>query len=452
MNRKKKPRFSADRARSPARTRVPGLLLTGLILLVLVWVAGASAGEPYDKLPVFAEALSIIQDQYVKPKDTKDLIYGSIRGLVGSLDSHSSFMTPDEFRELRIETKGRFSGIGIEITLKDGLLIVVSPIEGTPAYRAGLQAGDRIVKIDGTTTKNISLIKAVKRIRGPKGSPVTLTIVREGMKKPKNYTITRDIIPIRSVKTRYLKEGIGYIRLTNFQDQTDNDLKQAISALQARLKPFRGLILDLRNDPGGLLDQAVRVADEFLSEGLIVYTEGRHKTQMMRFYAHPGDGGGAESFPLVVLINEGSASASEIVAGALQDHKRGLIIGTKSFGKGSVQTIIPLEDGSALRLTTAHYYTPSGHSIQEKGIKPDLVVEAPPIPKDKTLKALREEALKRRMHKEGLTDKPWTTPITSKELKQDTQLKQAFEILKHWPPKKLVATVKKSDSTPPSPK
>ncbi|OPX20682.1 MAG: peptidase S41, partial [Desulfobacca sp. 4484_104] len=340
--------------------------------------------------------------------------------------------------------------IGIEITLKDGLLIVVSPIEGTPAYRAGLQAGDRIVKINGTSTKNMSLMEAVKKIRGTKGSRVILTIMREGLKAPKSYLLTRDIIPIHSVKARYLADGIGYIRITNFQDHTDKDLRKAIKALEARLKPFRGLILDLRNDPGGLLDQAVRVADEFLDHGLIVYTEGRDKNQLMRFYAEPGARNGAESFPLVVLVNEGSASASEIVAGAIQDHKRGLIIGTKSFGKGSVQTIVPLEDGSALKLTTAHYFTPLGHSIQEKGIIPDLIVEATPLPKGKSLKALREEALEKKMRKEGLTDKPWTSPISAEELKNDPQLQQAVETLKNWPPAKLVATVRgRVPGTPP---
>ncbi|MDD3581458.1 MAG: S41 family peptidase [Desulfobacca sp.] len=418
------------------------LMAAGILVLLLAGVAWPQNDDSFNKLPVFSEALSIIEEQYLETQDIKKLIYGSIRGIVGTLDSHSSFMTPEEFRELQIETKGQFSGIGIEITLKDGLLIVVSPIEGTPAYRAGLQAGDRIVKINGTTTKNMSLMEAVKKIRGTKGSRVILTIMREGLKAPKSYLLTRDIIPIHSVKTRYLADGIGYIRITNFQDHTDKDLRKAIKTLEARLKPFRGLILDLRNDPGGLLDQAVRVADEFLAHGLIVYTEGRDKNQLMRFYAEPGLGNGAESFPLVVLVNEGSASASEIVAGAIQDHKRGLIIGTKSFGKGSVQTIVPLEDGSALKLTTAHYFTPLGHSIQEKGIIPDLIVEATPLPKGKSLKTLREEALEKKMRKEGLTDKPWTSPISAEELKDDPQLQQAVETLKNWPPAKLVATVR----------
>jgi carboxyl-terminal processing protease len=388
------------------------------------------------KLRVLAQALALVEEQYVEPKTPKDLIYGSIQGAVSILDSHSSFMTPDEYRELQIETKGKFSGIGIEITMKDRILTVVSPIEGTPAYRAGLQAGDQIVKINGTPTKNITLTEAVKMIRGPKGSKVTLTINRHGFTEPKDFSIVREIIPIRSVKARIIQGGIGYIRLANFQDQTDRDLQNYLRKMRQRLHPFRGLILDLRNDPGGLLEQAVRVSNEFLNSGLIVYTEGRTPQQSMRFFAHPG-GKVEVPGPMVVLINEGSASASEIVAGALKDQKRALIVGSKSFGKGSVQTIIPLEDGSALRLTTALYYTPSGITIQDKGIIPDVVVKEREIPKGKSLQKMREETLNKHMRKEGLTDKPWSQPITAKELDQDPQLKKAVEIIRHWPPKNI---------------
>lgn len=402
-------------------------------------VAPLSAPSPaaQAKLRVFAQALALIEEQYVEPKTTKDLVYGAIQGTVGTLDPHSSFLNPEEFRELQIETKGKFSGIGIEITSKNGILMVVSPIEGTPAYQAGIQAGDQIVKINGATTKNMTLTEAVKLIRGAKGSKVTLTINRQGFTQPKDFVIVREIIPIRSVKARIVDGGIGYIRLVNFQDQTDQDLRNYLKKMQQRLVPFRGLVLDLRNDPGGLLEQAVRVADGFLSAGLIVYTEGRYPPQNMRFYARPGHKGEAVVFPMVVLINEGSASASEIVAGALKDQKRALIMGTKSFGKGSVQTIIPLEDGSALRLTTALYYTPSGITIHEKGIVPDVVVEDQPLPTDKTLQKLRDEALDRHMRKEGLTDKPWDRPVTAQELDQDPPLKQAVELLRNWPPKKL---------------
>jgi carboxyl-terminal processing protease len=389
------------------------------------------------KLKVFAQALALIEEQYAEPKPTKDLVYGAIQGAVGTLDPHSSFMTPEEFRELQIETKGKFSGIGIEITLKDRILTVVSPIEGTPAYQVGLKPGDQIVKINGAPTKNITLMEAVKKIRGPKGSKVVLTINREGFQKPKDFVITRQIIPIRSVKARILDDGIGYIRLTNFQDQTDHDLRAYLKKMKKRLVPFKGLILDLRNDPGGLLEQAVRVSDEFLPSGLIVYTEGRNRRQNMRFYARSGQEGKVGTVPMVVLINEGSASASEIVAGALKDQKRALVLGTKSFGKGSVQTIIPLEDGSALRLTTALYFTPSGVTINEKGIHPDVVVEEKKPPADKSLKELRDENLTRHMRREGLTDKPWNKPITPEELDKDPQLQRAVEVLRHWPPENL---------------
>ena len=390
------------------------------------------------KLKVFAQALALIEEQYPEPKTTKDLVYGAIQGTLGTLDPHSSFMTPEEFRELQIETKGQFSGIGIEIALKDRVLTVVSPIEGTPAYQAGMKPGDQIVKINGTPTKNITLMEAVKLIRGPKGSKVTLTINREGFAQPKDIVITREIIPIRSVKARILDDGIGYIRVTHFQDKTDHDLQAFLKNMKQRLVPFKGLILDLRNDPGGLLDQAVRVADEFLQSGLIVYTEGRNRNQNMRFYARAGQEGKVATVPMVVLINEGSASASEIVAGALKDQKRALIVGTKSFGKGSVQTIIPLEDGSALRLTTALYFTPSGVTINEKGIQPDVEVEDKPLAPDKSVQKLREELLTQHMRREGLTDKPWNQPITPEELEKDPQLKRAVELLRQGPPKNLV--------------
>ncbi len=387
-------------------------------------------------LQVFAQALDLIEQNYVERKPVKDLIYGAIQGTVGTLDPHSSFLTPEEFRELQIETKGKFSGIGIEIALKDRILTVVSPIEGTPAFRAGLEAGDQILKINGTSTKNMTLMDAVKLIRGPKGSKVTLTINRQGFPQPKDFAIVREIIPIISVKARMLDGGYGYIRVVNFQDQTDRDLKMYLKKMQQRQVPFKGLILDLRNDPGGLLEQAIQVADEFLDSGLIVYTQGRSPQQNMRFYARQGQPG-EPRFPMIVLINEGSASASEIVAGALKDQKRALTMGSKSFGKGSVQTIIPLEDGSALRLTTALYYTPSGQTIQEKGIIPDVVVKEPEIPADKTREKLRDEALTRHMRKEGLTDKPWDQPITKAELDKDPVLKKAVEMLQNWPPKSL---------------
>ncbi|MFH0809697.1 MAG: S41 family peptidase [Pseudomonadota bacterium] len=363
------------------KVRKTWLLLT---ILGLVFFMGANqpaskeASRPHDdiykKLRVFADVLDLVQKNYVEPVDTDELIYGAVDGMLNKLDPHSSFMPPDSYKELQIETKGRFEGVGIEITMKDEVLTVVSPIEGTPAEKLGIKAGDRIIMIDGHSTKNMSMVDAVKKMRGAKGTEVVLTIFREGLGKPKEFKIVRDIIPIASVKSRMLEDGYGYVRITNFRDKTHQDLVAALKVLESGKVPLRGLVLDLRNDPGGLLDQAVDVADEFLKEGLIVYTDGRIKSQNMKFEATKKETP-LHRYPIVVLVNEGSASASEIVAGALQDHKRALVIGVQTFGKGSVQTVMPLEDGSALRLTTARYYTPNGRCIQAKGIAPDVVIE-----------------------------------------------------------------------------
>jgi carboxyl-terminal processing protease len=288
-----------------------------------------------------------------------------------SLDPHSSYLQPEDFKELQEETEGSFSGIGIEVTTEDGDLLVVSPIEGTPADRAGLKAKDKIVKIDGEQTQSMNPMDAIKKLRGPQGTQISLAIQREGWKEPRVFTLTRETIPLHSVKKTFLEPGLAYIRITNFQSQTTRDVKEALQKLQAQ-HPITGLILDLRNNPGGLLDQAVSVADIFLDGGLVVSTKGRVKEQNMTFHAHGN--GGKNLFPLVVLVNEGSASASEIVTGAIQDHKRGTVVGTKTFGKGSVQTILPLPEGAGLRMTTARYYTPSGRSIQATGITPDVEV------------------------------------------------------------------------------
>jgi carboxyl-terminal processing protease len=290
--------------------------------------------------------------------------------------------------------------------------------------------------VDGTPTKNISITEAVRKIRGAKGSHVTITINRQGFPKPKDYSIVRDIIPIHSVKARLIEGGYGFIRVSNFQDQTDHDLRSYLQKMRQHNPPIKGLVLDLRNDPGGLLDQAVMVSDEFLSHGLIVKTEGRDPRQRMQFNAHPGDPG-ERDLPIIVLINEGSASASEIVAGALKDQHRALIMGTKSFGKGSVQTILPLGDGSALRLTTALYYTPSGKTIHEIGINPDIAVKDIEVAEGKSLEKLRDEALDRHMKGEGLTDKAWDQPLTEEDLKNDPVLKRAIEVLRQWPPKEF---------------
>ncbi|MFP3984265.1 MAG: S41 family peptidase, partial [Desulfurivibrionaceae bacterium] len=309
----------------------------------------------------------------------QEVIEGAIKGMLSSLDPHSSYMKPDQYKELKIETKGSFSGIGIEITLQDGILTVVSPIEGTPAYEKGLQAQDKILKIDGELTKDLSMTEAVEKLRGPKGTEVTISIHREGLNKLKEITIVRDVIPLISVKSKMVEPGYGYIRIRNFQDDTTKEFKEALEKLEEE-DELKGLMVDVRSNPGGLLDQAVNISDIFLEEGMIVSTKGRLEDQNMEFKAHKN--GKEPSFPIVVLVNEGSASGSEIVAGALQDHNRAIVLGTKTFGKGSVQTVIPMKNGAALRLTTARYYTPDGTSIQATGITPDIEIPSITLPED----------------------------------------------------------------------
>jgi carboxyl-terminal processing protease len=331
----------------------------------------ATPQQVYEHLEIFANIFSILEQNYVEEIDPQEVIQGAIRGMLSALDPHSSYLKPEDFRELQVETTGSFSGIGIEITLQDSTLTVVSPIEGTPAFDAGLRAGDRIIKIGDELTQEMTLMEAVQKLRGPKGSRVTISIHREGWNEVKEFTITREVIPLHSVNAKMLEPGFGYLRITSFQAKTTADLKQALKELEAK-NELKGVILDLRNNPGGLLDQAVKVTDIFLDEGVIVSTKGRIKEQNMVFNAQSN--GGKHHFPMVVLVNEGSASASEIVAGALKDHGRALILGAQTFGKGSVQTIMPLSEGAGLRLTTARYYTPSGISIQAKGISPDILV------------------------------------------------------------------------------
>jgi carboxyl-terminal processing protease len=418
----------------------------------------ASAGEDgtYEQLKIFGSVLDLVQRNYVEEVPPQELIYGAVQGMLTSLDPHSSFMKPEDYKELQIETKGSFTGIGIEISLKDGILTVVSPIEGTPAYKAGLKANDKIFKIEDKTTKNMSLIEAVKLLRGAKGTDVTISIYREGWRRLKDITLTRDVVPIISVRSRMLEEGYGYIRISNFQDKTSFELEKALKELE-KDKGLKGLVLDLRNNPGGLLDQAVKVADVFLEKGLIVYTDGRIEEQKMRFEAHADEH--PQNYPIAALVNEGSASASEIVAGALQDHKRAIILGVQTFGKGSVQTIIPLEDGSAIRLTTARYYTPNGRSIQAKGIEPDIEVPYTPLEKpkekDKIFHFPTERDLEGHLinEDEPIEDEPIEDELNSvkdkkdkpeavdsevdngeetQPLPMDNQLEEAVRILKAW--------------------
>lgn len=354
-------------------------------LLLLILAAGyllsgygvsklhAETDAAYQELELFTDVLAIVRRSYVEEVPMKDLMYGAIDGMLSTLDPHTSFMPPEVYKEMKIDTKGEFAGLGIEITTRDGNITVVTPIEDTPAFRAGMLAGDRILKIDDQFTRDMDISEAVKLMRGAKGSAVTLTVMRDGFDKPQEFALVREIIKVKSIKAKTLEDGFGYVRITQFQERTAEDLEASLARIaKDNGAEVKGLILDLRNNPGGLLDQAIKVSDTFLASGLIVYTEGREEGSRMKFSAHQK--GTEPGYPMVVLINGGSASAAEIVAGALQDQGRAVVLGTQSFGKGSVQTIIPMSDDSGLRLTTARYFTPKGTSIQARGIAPDIVV------------------------------------------------------------------------------
>ncbi len=361
------------------------LLATIVALFALLLIDGRSLPEAlakdrtslslYDQLKVFTDVLAIVERDYVKPVDSKQLVEGAIKGMLTTLDPHSGYLDPDFYQDLQVQTKGEFGGLGIEITIKEGMLVVVAPMEGSPAAKVGIKPGDAIVKIEGKFTKEFTLVDAVKRLRGPKGSSIQISVQRKGAKDLLDFALVRDNIQVKSVKGRYLGDGYGYARVSQFMEKTGDDLLAAIKKMheQSDDKQLKGLILDLRNNPGGLLTQAISVSDLFLADGLIVYTDGRVEAQKQKFYAHAR---GTESpYPIIILVNGGSASASEIVAGALKDHGRALILGTQTFGKGSVQTITPLENGGALTLTTALYYTKSGRSLQALGVSPDVIVE-----------------------------------------------------------------------------
>jgi len=356
------------------------LCLIGIVTAMLV-IAGngffrdisASGDETYRQLKIFSDVLEHIEEGYVDTVDTKDLIQKAIKGMVDSLDPHSMYLPPDAYDLLKDDTKGEFSGIGIVITMKKGFLTVVSPIEGTPAFKAGVEADDVIVKVDGEPTRDLSLGEIVKKIKGPKGTQVEITVVRKSEPEPIDFKITRNVIPVESVRSLFLKPGYGYIRVYNFTEKTTDDFVETLEEMEKGENGIKGLVVDLRDNPGGLLPQAISISDLFLEQGTILSIKGRFEDQNNVYAAEPDDV--KRNYPMVVLINGGSASASEIVAGALQDHKRALILGTTSFGKGSVQTVKPLQDGSGLKLTIARYYTPSGHSIQAKGITPDIVLK-----------------------------------------------------------------------------
>ncbi len=416
---------------------------SGYCLVLLLFFLGSpvlaensedSKTATYRQLEIFSNVLSILQENYVEEIDVKEVLNGAIRGLLFSLDPHSSYMPPESFKDLQEETQGSFSGIGIEVTIKDDRLTVVSPIADTPADLAGLKANDTIVEIDGMNTKNMSPDEAIKKLRGPAGSKVNLSIHREGWDKLKVITLKREIIPIQSVKMEFLSPGFVYAKITNFQSHTTIDFKEKLLALKKK-HPIKGMILDLRNNPGGLLNQAISIADIFLNKGTIVYTKGRREDQNNTYIAH--DNGEKKMFPLVLLVNEGSASASEIVAGAIQAHKRGIIVGTRTFGKGSVQTIIPLPDGAGLRMTTAKYYTPDGRSIQALGITPDVeipfIADGPSVSSSAAAKLIKEEDLANHLPgspKNTGTDQEKTAEKLEEKLQKDNQLRTAYNILK----------------------
>ncbi len=408
---------------SPIRQMRRVVTVSALLIVLTLSLGGAVASKSndasatYENLKLFTEVLSIIQSQYVDEVPPKDLVYSAIKGTLRGLDPHSSFLDPEMYKEMQVETSGSFGGLGIEITLKDDILTVVAPIEGTPAYRAGIHPGDRIMKIEGLTTKDMQLTDAVKRMRGKPGTKVTISIVREGWTEAKDFDITREQIRVQSVKSMQLEPGIEYIRLRQFQEQTAIDLETALEKYSKDDK-IQGLVLDLRNNPGGLLTASVEVAEKFLDGGrLVVYTEGRVRNQNMRFNANAKRI--YSDFPIVVLVNQGSASASEIVAGALQDWGRAVVLGTQTFGKGSVQTIIPLTDGSGLRLTTAKYFTPKGRSIHGKGITPDILVEQPKV----TASAAPAPG-------ESAAPAPSAADNPQEMVKRDVQLQRALDLLK----------------------
>jgi len=388
-----------------------------------------AGGEGYEELKTFTEVMSMIKKHYVEEVKTKDLIYAAIKGMLNSLDPHSSFMPPEAYKEMQVETKGEFGGLGIQIGVKDGALTVIAPIEDTPAYKAGIKAGDKIIKINNELTKDMNIQDAVSKMRGAPNTPVTISVFREEWKEPKDFTIIREIIKIKSVKSKMLEDNIGYIKISQFQEQTSVDLSSALTKLDN--EKMNSLIVDLRNNPGGLLNSAIDITSQFLPKGkLVVYTKTRagEKSEFLT------EGDKSFTLPMIVLVNQGSASASEIVAGALKDWNRAVILGTQTFGKGSVQTVIPLSDGSGLRLTTAKYYTPKGISIQNTGITPDIVVKLEAKNGAKEHPVLREKDLERHLKNEQMEMKPEETETAPLEVeeKDDVQLQRAIDVLKTW--------------------
>jgi carboxyl-terminal processing protease len=419
-----------------------------VVLGLAILAAGggrAEGGEPplpespnaYKSLDLFARVLHFIESNYVEPLTAKKLVHGAIRGMLSALDPHTTFLPPDLYREMKIDTSGEFGGLGIEVSVRDGILTVVSPIEGTPAHKAGVKSGDRITGIDGRPTSKMTLHEAVRAMRGPKGSKVKVRLLRDGQSL--ELEMVRDRIRIQSATGLLLEPGYAYLRLRSFQERSDRDLGDLMARLEKEGGAFKGVVLDLRNNPGGLLEQAVRIADVFLPGGVIVVTKGRAGNQQDKRSARP-KGPGWRRYPMVVLVNGGTASASEIVAGALQDHKRALVVGTQTFGKGSVQTVVEMDDGEGskvgVKLTIAKYYTPSGRSIQEKGITPDILVQEGTLPAPATAARPRRREKDLEGHLKG--DKIAAPPAAAaaavaepaKKLLADIQVKSAVDLLK----------------------
>ncbi|MDQ0314631.1 S41 family peptidase [Amorphus orientalis] len=392
--------------------------------------AEAASSDTYRQLNLFGDVFERVRSDYVEQPEDAELIETAINGMLSALDPHSSYLPPKDFRDMQVQTRGEFGGLGIEVTMEDEVVKVVSPIDDTPAQKAGILAGDKIIQLDGEPVKGLTLSEAVERMRGPVNSDITVTILREGADEPFDVDITREIIKIQSVKWRP-EEDVGYIRVTQFNERTFDGVKEAIDELEAEIPEDRlkGFVLDLRNNPGGLLDQAIAVSDAFLERGEIVSTRGREDNETQRFNARSGDL--ADGLPIIILVNGGSASASEIVAGALQDHRRATVLGTRSFGKGSVQTIIPLGSNGALRLTTARYYTPAGRSIQAKGIDPDIeVIQELPEELAGKIKARGEASLRGHLEAEEGEETSGSFAYVPAETEDDQQLQSALDLLR----------------------
>ncbi|MGE8940310.1 S41 family peptidase [Leptospira interrogans] len=408
--------------------------VTTVVNVSQTYSATTPNSEIYRQLDLFGDVLERVRSDYVEKPDDSMLIESAINGMLSALDPHSAYLSPKHFRDMQVQTRGEFGGLGIEVTMENGVVKVVSPIDDTPAYKAGIQANDLITHLDNDQIVGLTLEQAVEKMRGPVNTPITLTVIRKGRDDPFDVKITRDVIRINAVKSRLeANDEIAYIKISTFNEQTHANLVKQVEAMKKQAgKKLKGYIIDLRNNPGGLLDQAVAVSDDFLEKGAIVLTKGRNLEETQRSQARPGDL--ADGKKVVVLINGGSASASEIVAGAVQDHKRGTVIGTRSFGKGSVQTIIPLGSNGAIRLTTARYYTPSGRSIQAKGIDPDIVVEQelpPELQTKETPKPRGEASLRGHLKSEAKDGKEasGSSAYVPKEPEKDQQLQYALGFL-----------------------